>query len=115
MKNLIKVLVVGLVLFTSCNKDEVSEPQNQDVFLGTFESNGGCIPERTWDITITEYAGSRIYEFRCETSTGFETRRYPVVSDEDDIFNISITSSSTIYMSSDMAAFRCSTYLTKVN
>ncbi len=115
MKNLIKVLVVGLVLFTSCNKDEVSEPQNQDVFLGTFESNGGCIPERTWDITITEYAGSRIYEFRCKTATGFETRRYPVVSDEDDIFNISITSSSTIYMSSDMDAFRCSTYLTKVN
>ena len=33
MKNLIKVLVVGLVVLTSCSKDEVSEPKNQDVFF----------------------------------------------------------------------------------
>lgn len=114
MKNLLKVLLVGLVVLTSCEKDESLE-LNTDVFLGTFESNGGCIPDRTWDITITEYLGSRIYEFRCETATGFETRRYPVVSDDNDIFDILVTSPSTIFMSSDMAAFRCNTYLTKVN
>jgi len=114
MKNLLKVLVVGLVVLTSCEKDEPLE-LNTDVFLGTFESNGGCIPERTWDITITEYLGSRIYEFRCETATGFETRRYPVVSDGNDIFDILVTSPSTIFMTSDRPAFRCNTYLTKVN
>ena len=115
MKNLIKVLVVGLVLFTSCNKEEETTPQNTDVFLGTFESNGGCIPNRIWDITITEYQGVEVYEFRCETSTGFETRRYGVAKEDATYFDIVVTSSSTIYMSSDIPAFRCSTYLTKVN
>jgi len=115
MKNLLKVLLVGLVFLTSCSKDEILEPQNQDVFLGTFESNGGCIPERTWDITITKYQGKDIYEFRCKTATGFETRRYSVVSGDNDIFDILVTSPSTIYMSSDIPAFRCSTYLTKIN
>ena len=114
MKNLLKVLLVGLVVLTSCEKDEPLE-LNTDVYLGTFESNGGCIPERTWDITITEYLGSRIYQFRCETATGFETRRYPVVSDDNDIFDILVTSPSTIFMSSDWSSFRCNTYLTKVN
>lgn len=115
MKNLLKVLVVGLVVLTSCSKDEVVNPLEQDVFLGTFESSGGCIPNRTWEITITKYNGERIYEFRCKTATGFETRRYAVVSDEDDIFTIDLTTSSTIYMYSEKPAFRCSTYLTKVN
>ena len=114
MKKLLKVLVVGLVVLTSCNKEEV-EPKNKDVVLGTFESTGGCIPNRTWEITITKYNNERIYEFRCKTATGFETRRYAVVSDEDDIFTIDLTTSSTIYMYSEKPAFRCSTYLTKVN
>ena len=39
-----------------------------------------------------------------------------VVSEEDaTIFDISVTSPSTIFMSSDIPAFRCNTYLTKVN
>jgi len=114
MKNLLKVLLVGLVVLTSCEKDEPLE-LNTDVFLGTFESNGGCIPNRTWDITITKYQEKDIYEFRCETATGFETRRYPVVSDDNDIFDILVTSPSTIFMSSDWSSFRCNTYLTKVN
>lgn len=119
MKNLkivlASLLVGGLIGLSSCTKDEALTIVEQDVFLGTFESNGGCIPERTWDITITKFEGGDIYEFRCKTDTGFETRRYPLVSDEDDVFTISVTSPSTIFMSSDWVAFRCSTYLTKVN
>jgi len=114
MKNLLKALIVGLVVLTSCEKDETLE-LNTDVFLGTFESNGGCIPERTWEITITKYADTDVYEFRCKTDTGFETRRYALVQGDTDIFNISVTSPSTIFMTSDRPAFRCNTYLTKVN
>ena len=114
MKNLLKLLLVGLVVLTSCKKDEPLE-LNTDVFLGTFESNGGCIPDRTWDITITKYEGVDIYQFVCKTDTGFETRRYSLVSDDDDIFDILVTSPSTIFMSSDDVVFRCNTYLTKVN
>ena len=114
MKNLLKVLIVGLVVLTSCEKDEPLE-LNTDVFLGTFESNGGCIPDRTWEITITKYEGVSIYEFRCKTDTGFETRRYGLEKEDATIFDITVTSPSTIFMTSDIPAFRCNTYLTKVN
>ena len=114
MKNLLKVLVVGLLVLTSCNKDESANPLEQDVFLGTFESTGGCIPNRVWEITITNYMDVMVYQFRCETASGFETRRYKVFTDEDDIFDVVVQSPTVIHMTSDKPAFRCVTHLNKV-
>lgn len=46
MKNLIKVLVVGLVLFTSCNKEEYT-PANVEVFNSTDLSGEWFASENT--------------------------------------------------------------------